>query len=151
MDRRAFLATSGTALTALAARWRSALGAPGAGLLPATGSRQVRRGLVTHVGQRLAHLRHLDGELGSGDLARLAQAELALIARLLRDGSYTAATAGRKYSLAAEAGRQAAWASFDLHEHAAASRLFETSLRASAAADDPFTGAYALSFPAVQC
>lgn len=151
VNRRAFLAASGTALTALAAQWRSALDTPAAGLLPMTGSRQVKPGLVTHIGQRLAHLRHLDDELGSGDLARLAQAELALIARLLRDGSYTSATASRLYSLAAEAGRQAAWASFDQHDHAAASRLFETSLRASAAADDPFTGAYALSFLAVQC
>jgi transcriptional regulator with XRE-family HTH domain len=151
VDRRAFLAaSSGTALTTLAARWQSALGASGA-LIPATGSRQVRPGLAEHIGQRLAYLRHLDDELGSGDLARLAQAELALIARLLRDGSYTTATASRLYSLAAEAGRQAAWASFDQHDHAAASRLFETSLRASAAADDLFTGAYALSFLAVQC
>lgn len=151
VDRRAFLAASGTALTTLAAQWRSALVGPSEEFLPATGSRQVRSGLAEHIGQRLEHLRHLDDELGSGDLARFAQAELALIARLLRNGSYTTATAARLYSLAAEAGRQAAWASFDQHDHAAASRLFETSLRASAAADDPFTGAYALSFLAVQC
>jgi len=151
VDRRAFLTASGTALTALAVQWRSALDAPGAGFPAAAGSRQVRPGLAEHIGQRLEHLRHLDDELGSGDLARLAQAELALIARLLRDGSYTSATEERLYSLAAEAARQAAWASFDQHEHAAATRLFETSLRASAAAGDPFAGAYALSFLAVQC
>jgi transcriptional regulator with XRE-family HTH domain len=150
VDRRAFLAASGMALTALAAQWQSALGAPGA-LLPATGSRQVRPEMAEHIGQRLAYLRHFDDELGSGDLARLAIAELALIARLLRHGSYTTATATRLYSLAAEAGRQAAWASFDQHDHAAASRLFETSPRASAVAGDPFAGAYALSFLAVQC
>jgi transcriptional regulator with XRE-family HTH domain/tetratricopeptide (TPR) repeat protein len=150
VHRRAFIAASGTTLTALAARWQSALGPPGA-LVPAIGSRQVRPGLAEHIGQRLAYLRHHDDEFGSGDIARLAQSELALIARLLRDGSYTTATASRLYSLAAEASRQAAWASFDQHDHAAASRLIETSLRASAATGDSFTGAYALSFLAVQC
>jgi len=55
------------------------------------------------------------------------------------------------YSLAAEASRQAAWAHFDQDNHPAASRCFETALRASATAGDPVTGAYTLSFLAVQC
>jgi tetratricopeptide (TPR) repeat protein len=111
----------------------------------------VQPELITHIEHRLAHLRRLDDELGSGDLARMAQAELALVARLLRDGSYTTASGRRLYSLAAEASRQAAWAYFDQDNHAAASRCFETALRASATADDSVTGAYTLSFLAVQC
>ena len=134
----------------LAARWRSALGSSGP-LLPGTGSRQVTPELVSHIGQRLGHLRHLDDELGSGDLAGLARSELALIVRLLRVGSDTGQTGRRLYALAAEASRQAAWDYFDQDNHPAGRRYFETALRASATAGDPVTGAYALSFAAVQC
>lgn len=148
VDRRTFVAASGATLTVLAARWRSALGSP---LLPGTGSRQVSPQLVRHIEQRLGHLRRLDDELGSGELAGLARSELALIVRLLRGGSYTSQAGQRLYALAAEASRQAAWAWFDQGNHPAARRYFETALRASATADDPVTGAYALSFAAVQC
>jgi transcriptional regulator with XRE-family HTH domain len=47
--------------------------------------------------------------------------------------------------------RQAAWDYIDQDNHPAARRYFETALRASATAGDPVTGAYALSFAAVQC
>lgn len=149
VNRRAFIAASGSALTVLAARWRSALG--GSGPLGACGSRQVSSALVTHVEDRLDHLRHLDDELGSGDLAGLAKSELALIVRLLRVGRYSDETGGRLYGLAAEACRQAAWDFFDQDNQAAARQYFETALRASATADDPVTGGYVLSFAAVQC
>lgn len=147
VDRRAFVSASVAALTVLAVRWRSALGGPLAG---AHGTRQVSPALVEHIGERLAHLRHLDDELGSGDLAGLANSELALIVRLLRNGRYSGQTGQRLYGLAAEACRQAAWDYFDQHHHDAARRYFEAALRASATADDPVTGAYALSFAAVQ-
>lgn len=84
-------------------------------------------------------------------LTVLARSELALIVRLLRVGSYTGQTGRRLYALAAEASRQAAWDYFDQDNHPAARRYFETALRASATAGDPVTGAYALSFAAVQC
>jgi hypothetical protein len=116
VDRREFVAASGAALTMLATSWRGALARQDS-LLPGNGSRQVQPELVTHIGHRLAHLRRLDDELGSGELARMAQAELTLAARLLRDGSYAAPTGSRLYSLAAEASRQAAWAYFDQDNH----------------------------------
>lgn len=149
MDRRAFVAASASTLSVLASNWRSALGATDP-LLP-TGSRQVSPSLVGHIDQRLDHLRHLDDELGSGDLAALARNELALIAQLLRAGSYTEQTSLRLYSLAAEASRQVAWDHFDQHHHPVAQQYFELALRASATADDAVSGAYALSFMAVQC
>ncbi len=150
VDRRTFIAASGPAMAALAARWRAALADSGA-LPPGTGSRQVGRELVSHIGERLGYLRHLDDEVGSGDLAVLARNELALIVRLLRGGRYTDAVGRRLYALAAEASRQAAWDYFDQDDHPAARRHFEAALRASATAGDPVTGAYALSFAAVQC
>jgi tetratricopeptide (TPR) repeat protein len=150
VDRRSFVLGSGTALaTTLATHWTSALATPLP--LPAGSSRQVSPGLVAHIGQRLDHLRHLDDELGSGDLAALARSELALIVRLLRTGSYTDQASRRLYSLAAEASRQVAWDYFDQAHHESARLYFEAALRASAAGSDPCAGAYALSFMAVQC
>ena len=104
VERRTFIAASGAAMAVLAARWRSALASSGH-LLPGTGSRQVGQELVGHIGDRLDYLRHLDDELGSGDLAALAGSELAFIVRLLRGGSYTDAVGRRLYALAAEASR----------------------------------------------
>jgi hypothetical protein len=76
VDRRTFVAASGATLTALAAQWRSALASSGP-LLPVSGPRQVSPELVRHIDQRLAHLRRLDDELDSGELAGLARSELA--------------------------------------------------------------------------
>lgn len=150
VDRRTFTAASGAAaLAALASRWRTALDS--SGLLEAAGTRQVPPALASNIEDRLDHLRHLDDELGSGDLAELARGELKLIVRLLRDGRYLEATGQRLYSLAAEACRQAAWGHFDQGDQAAARWYFEAALRASATADDPVTGGYAMSFAAVQC
>lgn len=149
VDRRLFVTASGAAATALAGRWNAALDATEP--FTATGSRRIPLALVEHIDQRLDHLRHLDDELGSGDLAGLARNDLALAVHLLRTGSYTERTGRYLYALAAEASRQVAWVHFDQHHHATARRYFETSLRASASADDPVTGAYSLSFLAVQC
>jgi tetratricopeptide (TPR) repeat protein len=149
VERRAFVIASGATLARLARQWNAAFGAQ-AGSLSAAGSRQISDDLITHIEERLRRLRHLDDELGSSHLARLACGELELIARLLRDGSYTDAAGRRLYSLAAEASRQAAWDYFDQGEHATAHACFDAALRASATAGDRITGAYALSFLAVQ-
>jgi transcriptional regulator with XRE-family HTH domain/tetratricopeptide (TPR) repeat protein len=149
LDRRAFVIASGAALAGIAGSWKLALDHPSP--LHGDGTRQVSDDLITNIEQRLGLLRHLDDELGSSQLARLARGELDLIARMLRDGSYTDTAGRRLYSLAAEAGRQAAWDYFDQGEHGTAQAYFETALRASATAGDQIAGAYALSFLAVQC
>ena len=149
LDRRAFVIASGAALAGIAGSWKLALDHPSP--LHGNGTRQVSNDLITNIEQRLGLLRHLDDELGSSQLARLARGELGLIARMLRDGSYTDTAGRRLYSLMAEAGRQAAWDYFDQGEHGTAQAYFETALRASATAGDQIAGAYALSFLAVQC
>lgn len=133
----------------LAARWQAALSA--ATPLASGGARRIDPALVEHIDQRLGHLRVLDDQLGSGDLARLAGGELALIVGLLRHSKVPDRFGRRLHSLAAEAARQAAWSHFDQGRHSMASRYFELALRASAVANDPITGAYSLSFLAVQC
>lgn len=147
VNRRSFVA-SGVVLP-LATRWAQAVTAQ----LPARESDtpSVSRSMALTIEERLGQLRSLDDELGSGEIAALARNELALVARLLSTAKYAAPVGRKLYSLASEAGRQIAWASFDQHRHGVAQRYFELALRASATAEDPVAGAYALSFLAVQC
>jgi hypothetical protein len=149
VGRRLFVALSGTAFVAFAGHWESALASREP--LALDGSRKIGSGLVEHIADRLDHLRHMDDEIGSGELAQLARNELALIAQLLRLGQCSDEVSRRLYALASEASRQVAWNSFDQHAHETARRFFALSLRASATASDAGGGAYALSFMAVQC
>ena len=150
VDRRSFVATSGAALTALVGHWSSN---PTWHARPGTGDDAVPDAtgrLFGHIEERLEHLRHLDDEFDSGEMARMARNELALLTRLLKAGGLDEATENRAYSLAAEASRQVAWNLFDSKQHAAAEQYYETALRASVEAKDVLTGAYAMSFMAVQ-
>ncbi|HEV2634518.1 MAG TPA: hypothetical protein VGX23_05195 [Actinocrinis sp.] len=149
VGRRLFVTLSGSAFVAIAGRWEAALASREA--LARDGSRKIGPALVAHIADRLNHLRHLDDEVGSGELAQLAQNELALIAQLLRLGQCSDEVSRQLYALASEASRQVAWNSFDQHAHETARRFFALSLRASATASDAGGGAYALSFMAVQC
>jgi transcriptional regulator with XRE-family HTH domain/tetratricopeptide (TPR) repeat protein len=148
VDRRSFVLASSGTLAGLVGRWQGALEASGP--QAASGVRQAAPGLVGHIEQRLDHLRHLDDEFGSGDMARYARSELALIVQLLKTGRLNSRGEDRAYSLASEASRLIAWNMFDSGRHAAAERFFETSLRASATARDAIAGAYAMSFMAIQ-
>lgn len=155
VDRRSFVVTSGAALAALLGHWRTAVndrtpastsvGAPVPGRAPIG-----TPALFDHIDARLDHLRHLDDELGSGHMARLARNELALLTQLINAGGLSQRAEARALSLVSEAARQTAWNLFDSDHHAAAERYFETALRASATAGDVIGGAYAMSFHAVQ-
>lgn len=81
----------------------------------------------------------------------MAHAEFGFVVGLLRDSRFDETTGRRLYSAAAEASRVAAWINFDAGYHALAQRYFVAALRASASANDSLTGAYAMSFQAVQC
>jgi len=155
VDRRSFVITSGAALAALLGHWRTTVTGQSE---PSAATAAVLRGgppfgtsaLFDHIGDRLEHLRHLDDELGSGQMARLARNELVLLTQLINAGGLPEHAEARALSLAAEAARQTAWSLFDSDRHAAAERYFETALRASATAVDVTAGAYAMSFQAVQ-
>jgi len=145
VDRRSFL-TSGVALSLSAANWSTALGIrwsdtalPGA---PA---------LLTRIDGRLDDLRRLDDELGSGEVHRLARGELLYTVTMIKTGRYTGTALDSLYAMAAEAARQVAWSAFDQGRPGVAQHYFDGSLRASAIAGDPVSGAYALSFAAIQC
>lgn len=152
LDRRRFVVNTGATLATLIATWRRALDVPrdSATSLGLDAHALGGTRLFEHVDSRLGYLRHLDDELGSGDMARLARNEMALIVQLIKAGGMTSAAETTAYGLASEAARQVAWNLFDSDRHAAAERFFESSLRSSATAGNATAGAYAMSFMAVQ-
>jgi tetratricopeptide (TPR) repeat protein len=148
VDRRGFL-SAGAALSLSASNWSKALepartGAAHPGL-------PSGRALLAHIDDRLEYLRHLDDELGSGEVYQLARSELSLIVTLLKSRRHDSHTVDHLHSMVSEAARQVAWAAFDQSRPGIAQRFFDGSLRASAEAGDPISGAYALSFAAIQC
>ncbi|MEY9846337.1 tetratricopeptide (TPR) repeat protein [Streptacidiphilus sp. BW17] len=145
VDRRSFLA-SGVALSVSASNWARTLDVSRQAVLLAGGTRQLNG-----IDDRLDELRHLDDELGSGEVHRLARGELLYAVTLIKTGRHTGASLDHLYSLAAEAARQVAWSAFDQGRPGVAQRYFDGSLRASAIAGDPVSGAYTLSFAAIQC
>ncbi|WP_283135432.1 helix-turn-helix domain-containing protein [Rhizohabitans arisaemae] len=148
VDRRSFL-SAGAAFSASASSWAKALGPNRAARTPV--SLPGGPALVAHVNDRLDHLRHLDDELGSREVYLLARSELSLIVKLIRSRRCDSRTVDHLHSMAAEAARQVAWAAFDQGRPGIAQRFFDGSLRASAEVGDAISGAYALSFAAIQC
>lgn len=148
VDRRGFLSAA-AALTVSANSWSKALELVGSTTTPV--ALPAGPALLAHMDDRLDHLRHLDDELGSGEVFQLARSELSLIVKLIKSRRYDGPTVDHLHSMASEAARQVAWAAFDQSHPGTAQRFFEGSLRASAEAGDPISGAYGLSFAAIQC
>ncbi|MBR8740602.1 helix-turn-helix transcriptional regulator [Nocardiopsis sp. MG754419] len=146
VDRRELLTVT-AALSASASSWARALESVPHRPLDLPGGAD----LLAHIGDRLDHLRHLDDELGGGDVLPLARGELALIIRLIGSDRYQGTTVPRLHAMASEAARQVGWAAFDQGKPGLAARYFDGALRASAEAGDPVGGAYAASFAAIQC
>lgn len=147
VDRRGFLSAA-AALSVSASNWSKAVESARP---HTTGVVPDGPPLVAHVDDRLDCLRHLDDELGSGEVYQLARGELSLIIKLITSGRYDGATVKRLHVMASEAARQVAWAAFDQSRPGLAQRFFDGSFRASAEAGDPISGAYSLSFAAIQC
>jgi hypothetical protein len=148
VDRRGFLIATGTTLTAFAADWTGSFDQVPAA--QATGNRRLTAEMVTHIEQRLEHLRRMDDVLGGGELRRIAMAEFELVSRLADQTVYDSATGRRLFSTVSEAGRIAGWLHFDQGRQAAAQKYYLTALRASATAGDAEVGANVLAFMAIQ-
>jgi tetratricopeptide (TPR) repeat protein len=146
MDRRGFLLLSGTAATNLAMLWNGAPPAPAGGAGPG----RVTPEVLGHLDSRLAALWRLDDLLGGGAVLDAGIADLRLVARLIRHGSYGETTGLRLWSLAAGIARFCGWAAFDAGREAAAQRFWHCGLRAAAAGGDVDQGVYVLSNLALQ-
>ncbi|WP_329562069.1 XRE family transcriptional regulator [Kitasatospora sp. NBC_01266] len=147
MDRRRFLALSGTALTAHVHHWGIADPEP---LYRAANGGQITGELIEHLRGTADQLRHMDASTGSGSLADLARAHLSLLEGMLRNASYDESTGRSLAAVAADTATQLGWFHFDAGRHALAQQALLGALRAAHASGDSRLGAGALSYLAIQ-
>jgi tetratricopeptide (TPR) repeat protein len=146
VDRRKFLITTSVTLTSTVAQWTAAKPAGAS----STGGRRIDHSTPDRFERRLEELRHLDDELGSGEVYEAARTELRLILSALKDSTYSERVGRRLFAAAAEASRSAGWTAYDSGQTAAAERHYVTAMRAAASAGDPVVGANTLAFWAIQ-
>lgn len=110
MDRREFLALTGTTPAGLITNWDAATHATGAA---PTGGRQLGAATLDRLTGRLADLRALDDELGGTVLRDLALAELRWLTSLTDDPALPGHEQQRLLGLVAEAARLCGWLHLD--------------------------------------
>jgi hypothetical protein len=143
VERRVFLALSGTTLAAIAAGWATADpvhltgGAEGSGL---------GAGLLADLELRVAALHRMAFTLGDERIYRMVIEELSTVTRLLRDGYGSAAERAALHRFAAELAFRAGFAYRAADNHAGAQRFWLVSLRAAHEADQPGFGAHVLRY-----
>jgi Helix-turn-helix domain len=148
MDRRIFIALSGSALTEPALDW---LIAPPAGdVAHPQGTRPVLDEHVDSIEQVTALFRRMDDQFGGGTVLDQARNHAGSVLNLLRNHSYTESVGTRLHAAAAESLRLAGWLSFDACRHGQAQRYWLASLRAAHAAGDRSIGANVLAFMSYQ-
>ncbi|WP_307826091.1 transcriptional regulator [Micromonospora humida] len=147
LDRRGFLIMHAGLAVAIAERW---LAAESPRINAALQGGRVDADLLDCFEQRLPALRRMDASLGGGSVRSLVDAELRLVTDLLRQSSYSEASANRLLTVAAELGRIAGWASFDAGFHAAAERYWLAALHAAHSASDRAAGANILKCMSLQ-
>lgn len=144
VQRRGFLALAGTALTAVAHQWMVLDAQRLAAVLD--GGRRIDEALVADF-ERLADVRRrMDDALGGGAMLEAVTADLQVVVRLLKTGTYPEALGRRLYSIAAEFGRLVGWACHEQRAEGAAQRYWLTALRAAHEADDGPVGANIVRF-----
>ncbi|HEX3811768.1 MAG TPA: hypothetical protein VHX59_02910 [Mycobacteriales bacterium] len=127
VDRRRFLAVSGTALTTFAASWR----AEPARLAAAVAGGQVDQALLTQIETSVPLLQRLDDANGGGAHMAYVGAQFRAVALLLHQGGHRTQTEQRLFAALAEIGQLAGWMAFDAGDHGLAQRYFFTALRAA--------------------
>ena len=143
VDRRDFLALTGTVLAATATRWSDAVDRV---FVPAPVPHgRLGRASLERLDQRLADLRVLDDELGGTVLRGLAIAELNWLTDLARTAGLGDDEQRRVLRLVTEAARLCGWLHLDANLHAAAQGYYVAALRCSAGAGDPSAGANVLA------
>ncbi|MGH3942527.1 MAG: hypothetical protein ACRDTG_28675 [Pseudonocardiaceae bacterium] len=146
MDRRVFLAVSGTALTDLA--WMAVNTEP-ARLAAALGGGQVDPTLIAQIEDSIPRLRQLDDQQGGGGAAlTYVNAQFQAVAHLLHTAEHGGHITRRLLVAWAELGQLAGWMAADTERHGLAQRYYLTALRAAHNAGDKPLGANVLSMMA---
>lgn len=147
LDRRGFMILGAGAVAGLAGEW---LGLQPTRITPVLNGGRIGEDLAGVFEGRLPALRQMDATLGGGSVRALVDAELRLVTDLLAKGSYSEAIGQRMFTIAAELGRIAGWASFDAGYHAAAERYWVAALRSAHVAGDRAAGANILKCMSLQ-
>lgn len=142
VDRRDFIAVTGSALVAAAVRWSSAVSLSD---IPVGGARRLGASTLERLSRRLADLRVLDDELGGTVLRDVARAELEWLRTLMDQHDLNGDEQRLLLGLIAEAARLCGWSCLDSDRHAGAQFHYALALRCSASAGDPFAGANILA------
>lgn len=147
MDRRQFLALSGSALTSPAHEWLIAR--PSDDLSSRSG-RFVGTPIVDNLRRITDELRRMDDQIGSGSLVQVVRSQASYVTDLLKNGRYTDSVGRDLYGMLAELLRLAGWLSFDAGRHGQAQRFFVAGLRSAHTAGDRALGANILGFMSCQ-
>jgi hypothetical protein len=128
VDRRHFLAVSGTALAGAVSAYLAAE-APASAVAPAVlGGRDL---LVEQIEASIPLLQQLDDAKGGAANLGYIGAQLRAVALVLHEGTYTVAETRRLLAALADLGQLAGWMAFDANQHGLAQRYFFTGLRAA--------------------
>jgi hypothetical protein len=147
MDRRTFLAISGSTLTGLA--W-AYLDLEPPRLIEAGEGDSVGGTLVEQVEASVPALWALDDMHGGERVLPYVGAQLQTVALILRQGGHRGQVTRRLFGVAALLGQHAGWAAFDAGRHGLAQRYFITGLRAAHQAGDRQVGAHIVADLAYQ-
>ncbi|MFE4018661.1 carph-isopro domain-containing protein [Streptomyces sp. NPDC059101] len=144
IDRRRFLAVSGSGLLAVVSHYLDGTAGRGS-FSPRLDVDQAADPLVTQVEQNLPLLQLLDDKDGGARHLRYVSAQFRSIGLLLKEGGHSEASTTRLIRAFAEVGQLAGWMAFDAAEHGVAQRYFVTALRAAHQVNDRALCAHVLA------
>jgi hypothetical protein len=147
MDRRIFLAVSGTALMGLASEY---LELEPARLPAAIESDGASATLLTQLEATIPALWALDDNHGGRRVLPYVSSQFQTAAHILRQGSHDTEVARQLFRVIAKLGQHGGWAAFDAGQHGLAQRYYFTALRAAHQAADRPLAAHILADLAFQ-
>lgn len=135
IDRRQFLAISGSGLTAVVAGYLEGTAGHGS-YLPRVEGDLREAPLVDQIENQLPRLQLLDDEHGGARHLGYVGAQFRSIGLLIHEGDHVDAVTVRLLQALAEVGQLAGWMAFDAARHGLAQRYFITALRAAHQVND---------------
>ncbi|MFE6592551.1 carph-isopro domain-containing protein [Streptomyces sp. NPDC057781] len=135
LDRRRFLAISGSGLLAAVSHYLDGTAGRGA-FSPRIADAGHADPLVTQVEQNLPLLQLLDDENGGARHLPYVGAQFRAVGLLLHEGAHSDTATTRLIRALAEIGQLAGWMAFDSTDHGLAQRYFVTALRAAHQVND---------------
>jgi len=147
MDRRIFLAVSGTALMGLACEYLELEPARRPAAIESDGASAT---LLTQLEATIPALWALDDTHGGRRVLPYVSSQFQTAAHILQQGSHDTEVARQLFRVIAKLGQHGGWAAFDAGQHGLAQRYYFTALRAAHQAADRSLAAHILADLAFQ-